>query len=113
MGLLPILPPSLPLWRAHFAPDFELEAAYEAAEDGRGREGGRASSGSESDWAGSAHQKVKPRSLARSFVCRSHALAGESFKSPPLLPSLRCSPSLPLPLYPWKIFKAVWGTYVG
>ena len=30
---------SLPLWRAHFAPDFELEAAYEAAEDGREREG--------------------------------------------------------------------------
>ena len=53
------------------------------------------------------------RSLVRSFVCRSHALAGESFKSPPSLPSLRCSPSLPLPLYPWKIFKAVWGTYMG
>ena len=35
-------------------------------------EGGREGVEWESDWAGSAHQKVKPRSLVRSFAGRTH-----------------------------------------
>ena len=75
-------------------------------------EGGREGVEWESDWAGSAHQKVKPRSLVRSFVCRSHALAGESFKSPPLLPcaALSSPPSL---FILGRFSRLCGGTYMG